>query len=255
MPAFKDLTGQRFGKLEVVSRAPARSKGAFWNVKCDCGVEKVISASSLARGHARSCGCGCGVGEAASRRMLKHGATVRKVGTPVKNKAYLCWTQVKQRCTNPNAQNYHRYGGRGITMHSDWVEDFAAFLRDVGEPPEPNMTLDRIDNDGNYEPGNVRWATRKEQANNRSTNLLITWEGKTMSMSQWAEHLGCKRGLLSGRWKAGLRGAELFAPAKWVRGTTVEVNGEVTTIHELAAKTGIPYVTLKWRHKHGRPLL
>lgn len=192
---------------------------------------------------------------ASNRRRAKHGATSRKKGDPVTNRDYRRWVSIKQRCTNPNAQHYHRYGGRGITMHPAWAADFSLFLEAVGDPPEDGATLERIDNNGNYEPGNVRWATRKEQANNRSSNVLITWDGKTMTMSQWAEHLGCKRGLLNSRWKAGLRGAELFAPAKWVRGTTVTHNGETTTLHELSAKTGVPYPTLRWRYKHGRPLL
>ena len=195
-----------------------------------------------------------GVAES-NRRRAKHGATSRRKGTPVTNRTYQRWVGIKQRCTNPNGAAYHRYGGRGITMHPEWVEDFSAFLRDVGEPNEPGMTLERIDNNRGYEPGNVRWATRKEQANNRSTNVLISWEGKTMSLSQWAEHLGCKRGLLSSRWKAGLRGADLFAPAKWVRGTRVTHNGEEITLHELAARSGVPYNTLWWRYKNGKDIL
>lgn len=102
-------------------------------------------------------------------------------------------------------------------MHPAWVASFEAFKADVGEPPNPQLTLDRIDNDKGYEPGNVRWATRKEQANNRSTNIHITWEGETMSMSQWAERLGYSFALLRGRWKAGKRDAELFTAPKWTR--------------------------------------
>ena len=99
-------------------------------------------------------------------------------------------------------------------MCADWVDDFGAFYACVGDPPEKHMTLDRIDNDKGYEPNNVRWATRKEQANNRTTNVVLTHDGLTMTLKQWATHLGWKYGLIASRWKKGLRGEELFAPRK-----------------------------------------
>lgn len=209
MPAVKDLTDKRFGKLVVVSRDKShpKGKGTFWCVRCDCGVEKVLPASNISRGHAKS--CGCGIAES-NRHRATHGL--------YRSRLYKIWSSAKRRCTNPNAEHYHRYGGRGITMHSAWVEDFAVFLRDVGDPPEPQLTLDRIDNNKGYEPGNMRWVGRKEQANNRSTNILLTWKGETMTMSQWAERLGCSYALLRGRWKAGRSDDDLFASAKWVRG-------------------------------------
>ena len=126
---------------------------------------------------------------------------------------YALWRAIKQRCNNPNSQHYHRYGGRGVTMCSEWADSFTAFRNALGDPPE-GKTLERIDNDKGYEPNNVRWATRKEQANNRATNVVLTWEGKTMTLKQWAEHLGWKYGLIASRWKRGLRGADLFAPRR-----------------------------------------
>lgn len=148
----------------------------------------------------------------ANRRRTKHGgaANARQGG---QQKVYALWRAVKQRCFNPNSQHYHRYGGRGITMCAEWAESFVAF-RDAIGPQPAGMTLERINNDLGYEPNNVRWATRREQANNRATNVVLTWEGKTMTLRQWADHMGWKYGLIASRWKKGLRGADLFAPRK-----------------------------------------
>lgn len=195
-----------------------------------------------------------GVADSNSRRA-KHGATARKRGVSVHHKGYTTWQSIKQRCLNPNTTHYHRYGGRGITMHPEWVEDFVKFLSDVGEPAERGMTLDRIDNDGNYEPGNVRWVGRKEQANNRSSNVVVEYDGKSMNLKQWAEHLGWKYGLIASRWKLGTRGAELFAPPKHERNKGVTHNGETRTLREWSDISGVPYVTLYWRHKHGKDIL
>jgi hypothetical protein len=151
----------------------------------------------------------------ANRKRKKHGATVGARDGQTSN-TYKCWVSIKQRCLNPNAQHYHRYGARGITICDRWANDYAEFLADVGEQPE-GMTLERIDNDGNYEPTNVRWTSRKEQANNRSTNVFVEYKGKRMTLAQWADHLGYKYGLLGSRWKKGVRGDALFAPPRWSR--------------------------------------
>ena len=190
-----------------------------------------------------------GVADANRRRATHNSATQ---GT-AHNRLYNKWRSIKQRCTDPNSAAYHRYGGRGITMHPEWAEDFAAVLRDVGDAPE-GKTLDRIDNDGGYVPGNLRWATRKEQANNRATNVVLTWEGETRTLMEWAEHLGCKYGLLASRWKKGLREADLFAPPQWERDRMISFRGESKPLTQWASETGISYTTLRWRHNNGKDL-
>ena len=189
----------------------------------------------------------------ANRRRTKHGATVdaRSGNT---DRLYKLWAGIKGRCLNPKHNHYHRYGGRGVTMHQEWADSFEVFRAAVGEAPT-NMTLDRIDNDKGYEPGNVRWDKRKEQVNNRYTNVVIEWGGKTMTLKQWADHLGWKYGLIASRWKAGKRGADLFAEPKWERNRVVTYNGETKTLRKWAEDTGVPYETLHWRDKHGKPLL
>lgn len=120
-----------------------------------------------------------------NRRRTKHGHATRDMGA---TKVYKTWVGLKSRCGNPNDPAYKRYGGRGITVCERWAV-FENFYADIGDPPTPNHTFDRINNDGGYEPGNVRWATRKEQSNNISTNTWVEYEGKRMTWAQWAEYL------------------------------------------------------------------
>jgi hypothetical protein len=193
-----------------------------------------------------------GVAES-NRRRAKHGATVnaRQGGT---DPVYKLWVAIKDRCFNPDNKAYHRYGGRGITFAQEWADDFVAF-RDALGPRPKGATLDRIDNSKGYEPTNVRWTTRKVQANNRDTNVVITYDGKTMTLAQWADYLGWKYGLLASRWKKGLRGGDLFEPPKLVRNQEVTYNGETMPLPEWSRKYGVPYATLVWRHKNNKPLL
>lgn len=145
-----DLTGKRFGQLTVLSRALDKRRGCpRWLCRCDCGRETTVAGSSLRDGVTHS--CGCLAAQFVSMRAAKH----RAVGTP----EYEAWHSIKQRCFNPNHKAWKNYGGRGITVCGKWADSFEVFFADVGPKPNPNATLDRIDNEGDYRPGNVRWAS------------------------------------------------------------------------------------------------
>lgn len=157
----KDLVGRRFGRLVVVAKAPsvktAKKWHGYWECRCDCGATTVVQRSGLTSRATTS--CGCYQQEAIAVRARKHGGA----GWP----EYRIWGAIVQRCTNANNPAFHHYGGRGILVCDRWRDSFGSFIEDVGRRPEPGMQLDRINNNGNYEPGNVRWVTRGENMKNR----------------------------------------------------------------------------------------
>ena len=160
-----EMIGTRWGALTVVRRAKTqgKSKQASWLCLCDCGNESVVLGGNLRSG--RTTSCGCAVAEANRRRLVTHGLS-RSANNPG-HPLYETWVGMRRRCHSPKNEAFARYGGRGIEVCPEWRDDFLQFLADVGERPTPNHSLDRIDNDKGYEPGNVRWATPQEQADNR----------------------------------------------------------------------------------------
>ena len=174
-----DITGVRYGKLVAVSRVGTMGHDTGWLCACDCGGEKVVLLGSLKAGRTKSCGC---IPNTIGDRVRTHGLT----GT----RTYNAWQNLRDRCNNPNNIGYSGYGGRGIKVCQEWDSSFEAFLRDMGVCP-PKLTIDRIDNNKGYEPGNCRWVTMKENNNNRRVRIdAVRFEGK--SINEWAEILGEK---------------------------------------------------------------
>ncbi len=190
MGRFHDLKGQRFGRLTVIERAPDKTTGSkpkvMWRCHCDCGEETIVWASSLVRGTTVSCGC-----------------KTRKHGFSHKERLYETWKNMRRRCSDPKNKRYAQYGGRGITICPEW-DDYAVFREwAMSHGYADDLTIDRIDVDGNYCPENCRWATTNEQMNNMTKNRMITYRGETMSMSRWAERLGISYGTMNHRIQRG----------------------------------------------------
>jgi hypothetical protein len=172
MPKAVDLTGQTFWRLTVLRLADEqRGHDRRWLCRCSCGKEAVRARGELKRGEARSCGClRVETTKARGEANRKHGAA----GDHAESPEYRSWVEMRRRCSNPNFIGYAHYGGRGITVCRRW-DDFAAFLADMGTKPSPAHSIDRINPDGHYEPGNCRWTTPKEQANNRRPRQKVDY--------------------------------------------------------------------------------
>jgi hypothetical protein len=173
-----DLIGQRRGRLLVCELTGKRGREYLYLCKCDCGAHTTVVRASLTRRRSMSCGC-LRLDRARDRNIL-HGGN----GTA----EYRTWLAMKSRCNNQRAEKYSQYGGRGISICSRWTS-FTNFLEDMGPRPT-GMMIERIDNDGNYTPGNCRWATPAEQGRNKRNNRIITHDGRTMCMAAWAEEVG-----------------------------------------------------------------
>lgn len=195
-----NFTGRRFGKLVAIE--PDRSRGRLhWICECDCGQRTSVERGNLASGHTISCGCHRrAVLSVIGEKSVTHGESRVGAWTP----EYRLYTSIKARCYNPNTAAYPRYGGRGIQMCKEWLASFERFVADVGRRPGPEYSLDRYpNNDGNYEPSNVRWATRQQQSLNRRSNHYLNAKGKKLTLSQWGDLTGISARII---WKRLQRG-------------------------------------------------
>jgi hypothetical protein len=161
MTRLIDLSGQRFGRLTVQHRVGDASP-VYWECLCDCGLSNTVQGGHLKNGNVNS--CGCLARQRTSERSKKHGMH--------SSPEYKAWQQLKERCLNPKGKDFHRYGARGISVFPAWIDSFDDFFNHVGEKPLDCKSLDRIDNNKGYEPGNVRWATSAQQSRNTRSNVF-----------------------------------------------------------------------------------
>lgn len=232
-----DLTGQRFGRLAVISYVPSTG----WLCQCDCGSETRVCGTNLRRGHTRSCGC---LKLETVRRPRKAG------GHATKNSiTYKAWRAMRHRCLVPTSINYKDYGGRGIQICERW-SDFTSFLADMGERPSRKHTIERRDGNGHYEPDNCHWATYTEQANNKRTNRIVEWQGRSQTVAQWAKELGLSSGTIQSRLNKGMAADDAFASGSY---RLVEINGQRRKLSEVLAETGISMATYYQRKRNGWP--
>jgi hypothetical protein len=209
-PRTKDITGQRFHKLVALEHAGyregAKCRKSLWKCICDCGREAIVAYVELTAGATKSCGCIIG------QHKRTHGATVGGKPSP----EFMAWGSLRARCENPHSRSYKDYGARGIKVCERWAT-FENFLADMGPRPSPAYSIDRRDNNGNYEPGNCHWTTRVAQSNNRRSSRFLTINGETKTYAEWERHADLPPGRVFTRLKMGWKPEEVLQPS--VRGT------------------------------------
>lgn len=179
----KDISGHTFGRLTAIRRLPRSGSHERWLCLCACGKESVVQKSNLRTGHTISCGCVST--EVVMKRSTTHGCARHNNRTP----EYATWVGMRSRCLSPSSTKYPVYGGRGIKICPRWMI-FENFLSDMGSKPSKRHSIDRINNDGDYEPSNCRWVTADVQQNNTSTNRLIEYAGVARTLAQWSTLTG-----------------------------------------------------------------
>lgn len=193
MAKLIDLTGQTFVRWTVLHRVENSKNGdAKWLCQCGCGVKRPVLARSLRNGDSTSCGC------LSAERLAR-----RRKHSWCEKAEYRAWKAIKRRCLNPKDAKFPDYGGRGIKVCDRWLNSFEAFLEDMGARPSLQHSIDRIDNNGHYEPGNCRWATSSQQNKNTRSNRRYVYQGREQCLSDWASELGIKYTTLRARLEAG----------------------------------------------------
>ncbi len=210
MPKLKDITGKRFTKLTVIKQngyIPGRC--AVWICRCDCGKEVQVRSDLLKSGNNKSCGC-------LLREWSKSGTCNKSHGL-YKTSEYKIWQHAKARCHCKNHKAYKDYGGRGIKMCKTWQSSFNQFLKDMGPRPTTNHSIDRINNNGNYEPSNCRWATVAEQHRNKRNNVFLEHNGERLCISDWAKKIGWSTTAIRKWSKRGMPISAIIERIKWKR--------------------------------------
>lgn len=193
---MKDITGNKYGKLTVMKRLGKNKENRFkWLCKCECGGVKETYKNQLDSGAAKHCGC-----DANRTPNLSHGMR--------KHPLYSIWSSMIDRCSNPKNENYHNYGGRGISVSKEWM-DVSIFIRDMSPRPD-KFSLDRIDNEKGYSKENCRWATMAQQGRNKRDTIFIEYNGVNKPLIEWAEEKGVKRDTMYMRYRRGYTNEEII---------------------------------------------
>ncbi len=199
-----DLTGRRYGRLTVLYEAPKKSGRIAWFCKCDCGGTKIATSNKLQLRECRSCGCLMYEARYCTHTIHGDSGKTHENGKRKSTQLYHTWSGMKQRCINSNSSNYHNYGGRGITMYGQWNISFISFKEwAISNGYKKGLTIDRIDNNGNYEPSNCRWVSNSVQAWNKRITVYLEYDGKRLNMKEWSKLTGLTISQITNRRKSG----------------------------------------------------
>lgn len=240
MGQMKDYTGLRFGRLTVLKRASKKgSHGeSYWECQCDCGNKKTVAMSALNHGYTKSCGC-------LRRELLQNDRYKDK-------HLYQAWQDMKQRCHNPNNVFYYRYGERGIKVCKEWLSGYNVFYKwATNNGYQQGLQIDRIDNNGNYEPSNCRWVSPKQNTDNRNITRMLTYNGKTQTIADWSRETGIPITTIRNRIAKGASGDELFS-SRQRPPIMIEYHGEKKSLVEWCKELNIPYDRTKARYYAGK---
>ena len=230
------LVGKRFGELTVLEWKGVRDRVRHeWVCRCSCGNTTIVREDALKSGKTRTCG-----------RHTSAGGMYRTA-------EYNTWISIQQRCENPKTESYQYYGARGIKMCARWRESFLNFYEDMGARPSEYHSIERKNRDGDYEPDNCMWADRKTQANNKSTNVLITHEGRTQTAAQWADELDLRYATILERIGKGLTPEEILSTRR-LDETLLTLDGLTLNLKEWGAKLNLKPSILSKRLAKGMPI-
>lgn len=240
MGKLKDYSGEKFGRLTVIKRVENNKYNQVrWLCKCDCGNEKIVLANNLRNGETKSCGCLKKEQDYINIAHIKHNKSNTRL--------YNIWKNMKHRCNNPNNNKHKFYYDKGIKVCNEWLNDFMSFYNwAINNGYQDNLTIDRINNDGNYEPNNCRWATVTEQNNNQSTNIKIKYNNNIYTMKQFCKKYNLKRETLDYRLKNNWDIEKIInTPTQSKK--SILYNGIYYTAKELAVKFNLKLGTLRTR--------
>jgi hypothetical protein len=237
---FKDRAGIRFGRLTVLGFAGQANGGnSLWFCRCDCGNLTRVQGNSLSNNTTRSCGC------LNIESATTHGHTKKYK----MSREYITWNAMLSRVRNENNPNFYNYGGRGISVCERWLK-FENFFADMGNKPK-GTSIDRINNDGNYEPSNCRWATNAVQANNKRSNRYLTHIGKTQTIAQWEQEFNLNTSTISHRISNGWQIEQILTTPTSNRNVFLTHDGKTQTVRRWEQEMGFKPTTIRNRIRMG----
>lgn len=240
---YFDHTGKTFGYLTVIERIAVKGGKAKWKCQCKCGNIVFPVAQALVLGTTKSCGC-----KRKSdfvTRNSSHGMS----GNPL----FRIWQGMMNRCHNANNKDYASYGGRGIVVCDRWQEP-ANFIADMGNRPSSKHSIDRVDVNGNYEPGNCRWATPLEQGENKRNSHILTIGGEKIHLAEAARRFNMSESTIINRINRGATDEEAISKPISKKNQTYDFNGRMLTLQQISDETGIKKLTIRQRILNGKPI-